>query len=62
METPGAPPTYFTGRGPTDFVGSEILVKRDFFWVYERRGEFFGSRKKRRVFLGGVLFIISKQQ
>ena len=24
------------GGGPKEFFGSEILAKRDFFWVYER--------------------------
>ena len=42
---PGAPLTYFNDRGrggPSDFFGSEILAKSDFF----------GSMKDARIFLG----------
>ena len=40
------------GRGPSDFFGSEILAKGDFFGVYERRHDFFGSQKKLEGFFG----------
>ena len=39
------------GRGPSDFFGSEILAKSD-FWVYERRWDFLGREKKQRNFFG----------
>ena len=32
------------------FWGSEILAKSDFLGVYERRRDFFGSRKKTEGF------------
>ena len=35
---------------PSDFFVSEILAKSDFFWVYERRWDFFGSRRKTEGF------------
>ena len=38
-----------TGGGASDFFGSGILAKSD-FWVYERRWDFFGSRKKTEEF------------
>ena len=34
------------------FLGSEILAKSDFFWVYERRQDFLGWQKTNRDFLG----------
>ena len=61
---PGAPLTYFNnggggggegGGGPKDFFGSDILAKRD-IWVYERRWDFFGSRKLHRDFFGHCIF------
>ena len=46
-KTPGAPFTYFNnwggGGGPSDFFGSQILVKSDFGGFYERRRDFLGS-------------------
>ena len=36
------------GGGQSDFYGSEILAKSDFFWVYERCRDFFGLRKKKQ--------------
>ena len=48
---PGDLLTYYGGRVPSDFFGSEILAKV-IFWVYERRCDFFGSRKKTGIFLG----------
>ena len=55
MYIPGAPLTYFNdqgegGGGLSDTFGSGILVKSGFFWVYERRWDFFGSRKKTEGF------------
>ena len=38
------------GGGSEWFFGSEILAQSDFFWVYEMRRDFFGSRKKRGIF------------
>ena len=63
MTTPGAPFTYFTdgrggGGGDEGFVGFEILAKRDFFWVHERRV----AKKKTGTFWGIVLFISQNQQ
>ena len=40
------------GGVPSDFFWSEILAKSDFFGVYERCRNFYGSRKKNRDFLG----------
>ena len=41
------------GVGQSDVFGSEILAQSDFLGVYERRRDFFGSRKKNRgIFLG----------
>ena len=40
------------GRGPSDFFRSEILAKSKFFWVYERRQDFFGSQKKTEGLFG----------
>ena len=34
------------------FLGSEILAKSDFFWVYEGHWDFFGSQKKTEGFFG----------
>ena len=31
ISSPGAPLTYFNDGGPSDFFGSEILAKSDFF-------------------------------
>ena len=55
--TPGAPLTYFNdGGGGGDFLGSDILAKRDFFWVYERRRDFLGSQKQHRDFFWYCIF------
>ena len=58
---PGAPLTYFNdggegGGGSKDFFGSDILAKKDFFWVYERRRDFFGWRKQQRDFFWYCIF------
>ena len=44
VQCPGAPLTYFYdgGGGPSDFFGSEILAK----------GDFFGSMKDATIFFG----------
>ena len=47
------------GEGPRDFLGSEILAKRDFFWVYERREDFLGREKTQEFFW--VLYFSSAQ-
>ena len=42
-----------TGGGPSDFCGSEILAKGDFFGSMKDAGIFLGrEKKKRRDFLG----------
>ena len=39
--------------GPSDFLGSEILAKSDFFGVYETCRDFFWAPKKNKgIFLG----------
>ena len=54
-----------TGEGPRDFLGSEILAKRDFLGSMEDTG-IFGATKINQLgfFLGTtiVLFISSNQQ
>ena len=42
--------------GPSDFLGSEILAKSDFFGVYETCRDFFGPPKKTKGF-----FWVAKQ-
>ena len=53
----GAPLTYFNdgggGGGPSDFCGSEILAKGDFFGSIKDAGIFLGREKKTGgIFLG----------
>ena len=48
--------------GPRDFLGSEILVKRDFFGSMKDAGIFMGHEKTTEIFLGIVLFISSNKQ
>ena len=60
MSTSGAPLTYFNdgvgeGGGPKDFLGSDILGKRDFF-ASMKDADFFGSRKEDRVFFRYCIF------
>ena len=53
--TPGAPLTYFNeggGGGPSDFFGSEILAKSDFFGSMKDAGTFLVRKKEQRDFLG----------
>ena len=53
--TPGAPLTYFNdggGGGPSDFFGSEILAKSDFFGSVKDARIFLGREKKNGIFLG----------
>ena len=38
------------GGGLKDFFGSEILAKRDYFWVYERCRDFLGLHKNQGIF------------
>ena len=37
---------------PSDFFGSEILAKSDFFWSMKDAGIFMGREKKQRDFFG----------
>ena len=39
--------------GPSDFFGSEILAKGDFFGSMKDIGIFLGREKKTEVFFGG---------
>ena len=62
---PGAPPTYFNDGGggdPKDFLGSDILAKRDFLGSMEDAGIFLGPENNRGIFLGIVFFISSNQK
>ena len=60
---PGAPLTYFNdGGGPKDFIGSDILAKRDFFGSVKDAGIFLGRENNTGIFLGIVFFISSNQQ
>ena len=54
LVSPGALLTYFNdgGGGPSDFFGSEILAKGDYFGSMKDAGIFLGREKKRRDFLG----------
>ena len=50
---PGAPLTHFNdggGGGPSDFFGSEILAKSDFFGCMKDVGIFLGREKKQGFF------------
>ena len=50
---PGAPHTYFNdggGGGPSDFFGSEILAKSDFYGSMKDARIFFVREKKQRDF------------
>ena len=58
----GAPLTYFNDGGFEGFFWVWHFGQKGFFWVYERRRDFFGSRKQHRDFLGIVFFISSNQQ
>ena len=54
-EGPGAPFTYFTDGGggifcPRDFLGSEILAKRDLFGSMKDVGIFLGRKKTQGFF------------
>ena len=49
------------GGALRDFFGSEILDKRDFFWVYYNAGDFFGSRLKKRSDFFWILYFSSAQ-
>ena len=54
LKSSGAPLTYFNDGGcPSDFFGSEILAQSDFFGVYERCRDLYGSAKKPEGFFGG---------
>ena len=51
---PGAPLTYFNerGGGPSNFFGSEILAKSDFFGCMKDAGIFWVVKKRNRNFFG----------
>ena len=51
----GPPPSHIlmTGARPSDFFGSNILAKSDFFGSIKDAGIFGGSQKKQRG-LGGL--------
>ena len=51
--SPQGPHSHIVMTGGSEgFFGSDILAKRDFLGVYERRRDFFGSQRQHRVFLG----------
>ena len=53
---PGAPLTYFNDGGgvvPSDFFGSEILTKSDFFGCVKDAVIFLGHKRKQRDFFLG---------
>ena len=57
---PGGPLTYFNdGGGPKDFLGSEILAKRDFFGSMKDAGIFLGRENNTGIFW--VLYSSSAQ-
>ena len=58
---PGAPLSYSTDGGSEGFLGLKFWTK-GFFWVYDRRGDFFGSRKKHRLGGGGIVLLINSNQ
>ena len=60
VQVPGAPLTFLMmggGGSLSDFLGSEILAKSVFFWVYERHRYFFGLQKKE-----GFLWVAKNQE
>ena len=64
---PGAPLTYFNDGGGgggvlKDFLGSDILAKRDFLGSMKDAGIFWGRENNAGIFLGIVFFISSNQQ
>ena len=62
---PGAPLTYFNDGGvrtPKDFLGSDILAKRDFFGSMKDAEIFLGRENIRGIFWGIVFFISSNQK
>ena len=50
---PGPPSHILMKEGPSDFFGSKILAKSDFFFGFMKdAGTFFGRVKNRGMFLG----------
>ena len=58
----GAPLTYFYDGILKDIFGSEILAKRDFFGIHERRRAIFGSRRKNTGISLAIVFLICSNQ
>ena len=53
---PGAPLAYFSDGGVRRIFWVWHSGQKGFFWVYERRRDFFGSRKQHRDFFGYCIF------
>ena len=49
------------GGNPKDFLGSDILAKRDFFGSMKDAGIFWGCRNNTGIFFGIVFFISLNQ-
>ena len=66
MLDPRAPLTYFDDGGGggvlKDFLGSDILAKRDFLGSMKDAGICLGRKNNTGIFLGIVFFISSNQQ
>ena len=55
-QCPGAPLTFFNDGGVRRIFLGLTFGQKGFFWVYERRRDFFGSRKQHRDFFGYCIF------
>ena len=49
---PGFPLTYFNDGGPSDFFGSKLLAKSDFFRSMKNTRIFLGCVKRTKGFFG----------
>ena len=49
------------GVGPSDFFGSEILAKGDFFGSMKYAGIFLGCKKKKKEKNGGIFLACEKR-
>ena len=56
VDLPGAPLTYFNDGGVRRIFLGLTFWPKGIFLVYERRRDFFGSRKQHRDFLGYCIF------
>ena len=57
IASPGALLTYFTNGGaPRDFLGSEVLAKRDFLGSMKDTGIFLGREKKKTGIFWALYF------